>query len=472
MPQGFRATTLRDVPLALSPDPLAADDRRYADLSDARGGTVLGRLRLLFEDRAQIGPRFIHAAFVGHRGSGKSTELLRLGDQLRGRFTPLHLYVDPSLERDADYSDLALWLVSEIDDLFKKRGWSLDSALLDEIAGWFAERTFEKSEELRKDVGLEASAEASAGWKFPGFGAKIIARLKSAISGSVETRHKTRRTMERYADELRERVNAFLDHVHVRLREEKQPPRLLVIQDNLDRLLPDPARRLFFDNADFLRSLRADFIWTAPVGMQLAPYTIRTTFPDCFQMPVPAPRRRDGADNPDALKGLLDFIDHRVSIEEVFDSPEAALHLAGQCGGSLRDLVKMLGDAQLDARVRDCTRIDLLAARHAVKNIRLDFENALHPGSIYYPILVSVHRTKQSPDLTEGQSTREAAESARAFFYELMLNGSILQYNGENTWFDVHPAVAAIPRFQDAFQAKKAVRKTAPRAKKAGRDRR
>ena len=58
--------------------------------------------------------RFAQIAFTGHRGSGKSTELYRLEHDLNDRFFPLHLFIDDSLLRDCDYTDLMLWLVDAL----------------------------------------------------------------------------------------------------------------------------------------------------------------------------------------------------------------------------------------------------------------------------------------------------------------------------------------------------------------------
>ena len=72
----------------------------YVAISEGRGTTELKELRLCLEDHSARENRFAAIAFTGHRGCGKSTELLRLEHVLEPRFTPLHLEVDESLLRE------------------------------------------------------------------------------------------------------------------------------------------------------------------------------------------------------------------------------------------------------------------------------------------------------------------------------------------------------------------------------------
>ena len=106
MTQVKKAERLEEVAEQASPDPLEPGDSRYVDISDGRGTTELKELWLCLEDHSARGNRFAAIAFTGHRGCGKSTELLRLEHVLEeeSRFTPLHLYVDDSLLRDCGES--------------------------------------------------------------------------------------------------------------------------------------------------------------------------------------------------------------------------------------------------------------------------------------------------------------------------------------------------------------------------------
>ena len=172
---------------------------------------------------------FARAAFVGNRGSGKSTFLLHLEDWLEKArvFTTLHIYLDPSLETDCDYSDLLLWMVDEVAREFERRGHPVDAA------------------ELSK-------------------------------------------------------VTLCID-------------------------------------------------------------------------------------------GLLDLVGRRLSLDLVFEIEKVARFLVEKSGGYIRDLIRLLDEAQLEAQVDGKERVDLASAKSAVKKLSVNFTRHLLPGSVYYPILAEVH---------------------------------------------------------------------------------
>ena len=77
--------------------PLDAADPFYLDLAEARGSKSLARLQYHLREAAERGSEPCHLAFIGHRGSGKSTELIRLESQLKDVYYPIHLYLDQSI---------------------------------------------------------------------------------------------------------------------------------------------------------------------------------------------------------------------------------------------------------------------------------------------------------------------------------------------------------------------------------------
>jgi hypothetical protein len=119
-------------------------------------------------------------------------------------------------------------------------------------------------------------------------------------------------------------------------------------------------------------------------------------------------------------------------------------------GGSVRDLLRLLGYAADEAQVDDKTRIDKKSAERAVRRLRLEFERVLIPGHVYYPLLARINRTKRDSLATDPGPKPEEVKSAREFFSQLLFNGAVLEYNGDEHWFDAHPAVQDIKAFQDA----------------------
>ena len=447
------AQTLAESAQRLQLVPLGPDDPLYAKLDAARATKELTKLEVFLRNFATVPNAYAKAAFVGNRGSGKSTYLLHLERELQqaGVFTPIHIYLDPSLETDCDYSDLLLWMVDTVAREFESRGHPVHEAELSKVTVWFAETTIEKTTDWKKEIGFETQAEGSASAGLPGvFSFKLLARLKSMIVGSETSRKQIRQNLQNYASELLVRVNDFLDHARAVLKKAGKPARLLIVQDNLDRVRGETARRLFDTGGEMLTEISADLIYTAPLAVNLGTYDIRHIFGHVFTMPNVKVRLKNGKPHKPGLDGLLDLIRHRLAIEFIFESEKVARFLAEKSGGSVRDLIRLLDDAQLVAQVDGKTRVDLASARAAVKKLSVNFTRHLLPGSVYYPILAEIHRTKHEFNLTDGEATKERVAAAREFFAEMIGNGSVLEYNGEDSWYDAHPAVCDTEQFQDA----------------------
>lgn len=447
-----KAQTLQEVAAQLTFEPLPPGDARYTDISAGRDSKELQQLQIHLTDASTAPDRFAKVAFTGHRGSGKSTELLRLEHDLSDRFTCLHLCVDESLLGDCDYTDLFLWLVDNLVRRFEQHGLRLDKRLVDDVSEWFAEKTLDNIKTVKSEITAEAQAEVETKAGFYFVALKLLARIKSAITGSTERRITIRRKLQDYSTELISRVNLLLDQAQTVLEGAGKPANLLIVQDNLDRLPFEAARRLFLDNGDLLKSLRAHMVYTVPIPMVLAPWNVGNIFDSLFTMPMPKVRDHRGRVFKPGRDALMQLLSAQIELESVFGDEEAAEHLVTMSGGSVRDLIRLVHYAQLAARTDGQTRIDLGSAKQAVRKLQLDYERLLVPMQVYMPLLARIHLGKQlalpageTPDLGEVQRLRE-------FFSQLLFNGSVLEYNGTRSWYDVHPAVRQIQAFKDALQ--------------------
>ena len=358
----------------------------------------MSKLELFLRNAAAVPSAYAKAAFVGNRGAGKSTYMLHLEHELEKAklFTPVHIYLDESLETDCEYSDLLLWMVDEIARQFDLRKHPVDATELEKVATWFAEKSFERTTDWKKEIGLETQAEAKTTLGLPSIvSLQILGRLKSMIVGSETSRTSIRRHVQNYSRDLISRVNGFLDHAREVLKQAGKPARLLVVQDNLDRLRGSALRQVFDTGGHMLTDVRTDILYVAPLALTLAPFDLRAIFSHILTMPNVKVRQRDGQPHQAGIDGLLELVAKRLQIDLLFENKEAVRFLIEHSGGSVRDLIRLLDDAQLEAGADGKTAVDEASAQAAVKNLRVGFTRVLLPGSVYYPILAEVHRTKR-----------------------------------------------------------------------------
>ncbi|HKQ09044.1 MAG TPA: hypothetical protein VJ464_28235 [Blastocatellia bacterium] len=141
----YPAKSLRDAYNAVDPtQPLAADDARYVDCIDVRGNEdVVGKM---FRS-ISYSETYSHQLFTGHRGCGKSTELLRLKARLEGAdFHVIYFAVDDDLDpNDLIYTDLLLSIARRAEANFRDARIDLSGALKT-VEAWFAEVVFKQNE--------------------------------------------------------------------------------------------------------------------------------------------------------------------------------------------------------------------------------------------------------------------------------------------------------------------------------------
>ena len=446
------AQNLNEAKTRLSLEPLPDSATDYVDLSAARGSNCLAKLAARLRESAELSEPRCHLAFVGPRGSGKSTELLRMEKSLADVFFPVHLFIDATLEGDADYPDLFLWLVESIAERLREAKVPFDDKHTEAVANWFyAVTKFEKTA-TTSDMALETEASASVGGAWFGTGFKLLAKLKSAIKGSKESRDEMRREIKKRADELLQVVNNFLGQVTAALKAAGKPARLLIVQDNLDRLRRAAAVQLFKESGELIQQINAACVWTPPVATLLAPFNIGRIF-QTFPMPMISVRRKNGGANETALRDLTALVAKRMDIGFTFENPGLVRELALVSGGSVRDLLRFIDEARLNAKVENHAVIEASDFQATVKQFALTLQNALTPGNIYLPILaeISLHK-KFEADLDHGYST-EKVNTRREFFHSLIAEGAVLAYNGEENWYDVHPILHHLGDFKTALVA-------------------
>ncbi len=441
--------------------PLPAGDSRYVDLSRGRapeaGSSALRRLALRL-DRALADPSAspITAFFSGHVGAGKSTELNFLCESFlrEGKALPIPLEIAQSELPEIDYALLLLYIVDGIVAFFRKTPFFaehqivLDDTFIQAVADWFVR---ESTETITENEILHTSrlqAEGHAGLTVFGLGARLLSRMTSIVKGgTVEKRRQIRDGLRRSGDSLVDEVNRFLAHVRAALSDKGIDLPLLLVIDGLDKLYrvesgAQSARDLFDINLGRLEQLDAHCIFTRPLTLQLAnavPVGARRNDAALPTVKVHGPEP-DWPDHDPGLDVLEEMVGERVDIGAVFDSPETVRDLARMSGGVPRHLVRLLGDAQLEALATDRTQIDAWAVKRAALTLALDMEQALEPFDYHKPHLIHIHRHHTSPTIGGD------AEAGRKLLLKLIDLEVVLAYNGETNWYDLHPALRWAPR--------------------------
>ena len=422
------AQTLRDVLRNCDPDaPLSSGDPRWEDFAPARGDQAIEALGRELEWRAE--DRFVHAAFVSHRGAGKSTEIRRLTERYKDAYETV--YIEATLEMDPfniEAEDLLLNLAVAIESAMQERGTPIRSELLERIKNWFDEVVRKTSWTAGFHAEAMVGVEAKVGVPFS---ANLMASLKALFKQESEYRAEIKQVLRKYPGALIQSVNDLLDAANELLGDRS----LLIVIDNLDRYEPAIIDHLLVAGADRIRSLRCNLILTPPIGLLLQPksaqldqlyschflYAVRLRSPDQAYDLFDGPGR-------DLMEQALA---HRMDLDVVIPEKAARDRLISASGGAIRELLDLVSQSALLARGEVITEDD---ADRAVAKRRQRLRDLINANG-WMPSLVNIARDKQI--------------SADPKAFEVLFHYLAFKYNGDG-WYDVHPLVAEIPEFKRA----------------------
>lgn len=387
----------------------------YAD----RGSDARQRMHM-FLDVAEGEP--VSMLFTGHGGSGKTTELNKLIEELGDRYFVVKVstgaIVPPT---DLTYVDviliaaMALFRAASDERLIRPGAAQIVEGVWEQIRQLIDKVIFGSVPYRRTAQSSDVSVKLGISPIVQGLTLEFEARFKN----EPHTRRQIREQMQDRLSEVIEKANLLSAEIQHRYR----TPVLLVVEDT-DK--PDPARaaELFFDHPQSLTAFNAAVIYTFPIALRYnARYNEVDRYFNCFRMPNLPLHGKDGAPNEDGRRVLDKAIARRLENDLI--TPEARHKLILASGGLMRILIGLVQNAAVNALGRGAARIERVDAERAITDLRKDFVAALRSDD--YPILAARYRDKQL--------------SSDGTLQELLQIRALLEYENGETWCDVHPVV-------------------------------
>ena len=439
-PNFQRANTLKAAYNACTLEPLepAEISKYYVDLSAVRKSSAVEGVSTILEFQ-ELGD-YTTILFTGHRGSGKSTELKKIQSQWEQNYHVIYLEVNEETDiNDANYTDLYLIVIKQVEFTLRKLGLKFDQKLLNSFENWFKEITAENEETVEKSVSVESEASLEGGAPFI---AKLMVKLLAQIKGSDKQKTTIRQTLEKDISRLKADINLLLDDAYGKLRKKYPDYKgLLIIFDNLDRVPPAVADHLFFDYAAQLQELHCTIIYTVPISILCSPKKPLALFdgePHIVPMVNIYQFDRNVRDlnyNQIGLDTIASAIEKRVNVDAVFNSRAELLELAKASGGNVRQLMQLMRSACLTASTKNHPKILAEDVIYAIKEQQFSFERFIPEE--HYPVLAQVYLNKDVSKDDIGQL--------------MLFNTSVLEYNGDNRWNYPNPVVKQNEFFQKAL---------------------
>ena len=422
-------------------EPLSPTDPQYVDCREVRGdGDILTDLG----HKIRRSQRMTCQLYAGHRGAGKSTELLRLKEYLeQNNFLVVYFAADEADidAEDAEYADILLACTRHLLEDLK------DIAKPDPLTEWLRSRWQELKDLALTEVKFESLSVQQQISQF----AKLTANLRAVPS----LRRQIRDKINPHTVTLTHALNEFIDEAKKNLPDGRE--KLAVIVDNLDRIVPVPQENnkrtnheeIFIDRSEQLRGLKCHLVYTVPISLV---YSSRSTdlqqnYGDPQVLPMIMVQNSDGTVNDAGVEKLTEIITKRVAktsldsetlTTEIFESAEVLQRLCLMSGGHVRNLL-MLMQAAINRMNR--LPISKRAVQRAITETRETYRRSVEHNE--WEILAQVHRSKRI--INEDQVRN------------LLFNRCLLEYRDFDEeeelqpWYDVHPLIKNLPEFKEAL---------------------
>ncbi len=385
----------------------------------------------------------------GSKGSGKSTELVRLASRLQNKRTVVAVDIAESVANINEVQPAeVLFLIgaAAIRTAKEDLGHDISDSLVHELRKAFEGLLTEDNHDIDLGKILEGVALFAANVVAPGVGATASAAKGAAttLTGAlgararVPLRHRpklggTTLPVREGKAEL-EQLRIALDNILLELYNQRK---VVVLVDGLDQLVDSTAIRELFTKST-LAAPYGQIVFGAPIDLMLL--AMLKAVPDYLEIRnltnllVKAPElswvQVDDALVEQGRQKMRDVIRLRLesvdlTTEEVFDSECVDLFIDAS-GGVLRDLIRFVRDAVRSALMNEKPRIDLPMARQAVNEF----------GKLLSPSLTNTR-------IKELQQVRKTgnAESDDEHVRDLLRYGFILPYTNGTTWFEPHPVL-------------------------------
>lgn len=376
----------------------------------------------------------------GFRGSGKSTELNRLAEMLRGNG---HLV----LHRDAlDYLDPGESI--DIVTLLNALAGAFSDALEEDEIGkalkdgyWRRFTTYLKTTNVSlEEIGIKAGTPAKT----------AEASLKLAFKTAPTFRQQLREKLQSRLGEVRNQVIAFLEYCRALVKKKRGADTSIVfIFDQFEQIpgapglsshqqsLIEDTRRVFADYLSHLRFPHIHMVLTVPSWLKLVLKNLDLNI--VANLPL-WQRGQERNTRPDSLHLLRSLVTRRFeqvekdSVERFFDGiqPDHSHPLLDKLieasGGHFRDLFRLMGESIIGAK---SLPVAPSVIDHAIYKVR----------SSFLPIAVQdAHALQRVADLQAAAHETSSDEDIRQLAGFLNTHSVLYFINGQE-WYDIHPLI-------------------------------
>ncbi len=421
---------------AFSPEPLHMDQMAEFYCSDTMEYRMSDRYSSPIEDILDIcketsgGHSFL---LLGHKGCGKSTELNRMSQRLMEdgfQVRTVACSVDLDLF-NLVYSDLFILMGEALLEIARELQCQLPGMLLTDILSFWKEGT---ETVICQEVGT-VSVQGGASAKTPGILKNLLelfVKMKADLKFNEETRKEYRRKISTRSSEWMLLMKRLSEEI-ARKTGGKQP---ILIFEDLDKLNPEDAWRVFYQYAAVLSGMPFPVIYTFPIGLSYdARFSAMESYFITKTLPMIKIETIEGTPFSEGIQVIREIVEKRTSLD-LFE-PGVLEELIHDTGGSLRDLFHGINASAKRAERRNSETISREDAQRALEELKTSLTRRIEEKE--YDFLINIYRRN-----------KERIEN-KEMLLKMLQASVVLEYNGKR-WHNVHPLVIRFFKDQRLIQ--------------------
>ena len=420
---------LKSIYQVFTPAPLSAEQTDlYVNLDTVRGSSGLvdrlaQNIRLAAAPTCQL--------LAGHHGSGKSTELRRLQQNLQNTkeeffavLCDMQEDIDPN---DVDFPDILAGIIRQTATQIREK---LSIKLK---PGYFKQRWQEVKDILYREIDL-TKVELDAG----------LARFTAVIKSSPNTRVEIRKLLEPHTTNWIEAANDVIREAELKLSK-KGYSGLVIIVDGLDKISPrlhesgrcTLAEYLFENRFTQLTAFKCHLVYTMPISVayscrerniaHLYGYVAPPVIPMVMVCDANNRKHNEGINK---FKELIEKRCKKVNVKtSIFENAKVEDKVIEYSGGQPREVMTLIRDCLVQGGLP----IKAKSVEQVARKIRHAYDRQLREE--HWEIIKQVrkeHRLKRKEDNDH-------------LYMELLDSRAILQYENGGEWYGINPLLPLPP---------------------------
>ena len=353
----------------------------------------------------------------GHRGCGKSTELLRIAanPEVLKRFYPIHFNIQDMADiNDLDFVDVLVNIAAQIYYQYRQpeAGRDLPKQVLKELKDW-KDRVDSRTRMVEIGGGLELGLELDT----------FFGKIGPSIKLETVKRREFRDEIKKDISGLINTINLMTATMQVQI---KRMP--LVLIDDLDKPDLEVARRIFFDHRAQLLQPNCAVVYTVSSPLYFSVGFYDAIRESAFFLPNVRlhPKGQPAEKNVEGYRILRMFVQKRMEPDLITaEALERAIWLSG---GLFRELCRVIRIGIDNAQAANRTQISLDDVRRTEVELRNEFRRILNPDQ-----RAILKQIRADNDLAQPDQLGPLFQSL-----------AVLEYRNGDNWCDIHPALNAL----------------------------